>query len=157
MRNYLKLFAAILICWTAGGLGTIFTSSAIPNWYAYLNKPFFSPPNWVFGPVWSTLYTLMGVSAYLIWKKGFKTQKIRNAIYLFGIQLILNAVWSPVFFGVKNLFLALVIIVFMWIYIYKTIIAFAKINKTASYLLYPYLAWVSFATLLNYSVWMLNR
>ncbi|OGM77840.1 hypothetical protein A2197_00770 [Candidatus Woesebacteria bacterium RIFOXYA1_FULL_48_16] len=99
----------------------------------------------------------MGVSLALIWQKGIKKRTVRDAMFLFGIQLLLNALWSPVFFGVRNLFLALIIIVLMWIFILKTILAFAKIDKTASYLLYPYIAWVSFATILNFSVWFLNR
>ncbi|HTK03918.1 MAG TPA: TspO/MBR family protein [Alphaproteobacteria bacterium] len=157
MVKFLKLVSSIAVCLLAGGLGTIFTVSAIPTWYTTLNKPFFSPPNWIFAPVWTTLYVLMGISFYLIWVKGFKTKKVRDAVSIFAIQLILNTIWSPVFFGYKNIFLALIIIVAMWIFILKTIKAFAKINKLASYLLYPYLAWVSFATVLNFSVWVLNK
>jgi tryptophan-rich sensory protein len=142
---------------TAGGLGTFFTVSSIPTWYATLAKPVFSPPNYLFGPVWSLLYVLMGIAVAIIWEKGLKTKKVRDAIYLFGIQLFLNAIWSPIFFGAKNLFIALIVIVIMWVYIVKTILAFAKIDKKASYLLYPYVAWVSFATILNFSVWFLNR
>jgi len=157
MVKFLRYFLSIGICLVAGGLGTIFTISSIPTWYAFLNKPFFSPPNYLFGPVWTILYILMGVSLALIWQKGIKKRTVRDAMFLFGIQLLLNALWSPVFFGVRNLFLALIIIVLMWIFILKTILAFAKIDKTASYLLYPYIAWVSFATILNFSVWFLNR
>lgn len=157
MNKYLRYILSIGICFLAGGIGTLFTVSAIPTWYAFLNKPAFSPPNWLFGPAWTTLYTLMGISLAMVWRKGLKTRKVRDAIYLFGVQLALNAIWSPVFFGAKNLFLALIIIVFMWVFILKTILAFGKINKTASYLLYPYIAWVSFATILNFSVWILNR
>jgi len=157
MVKFLRYFLSIGICLVAGGLGTIFTISSIPTWYATLNKPFFSPPNYLFGPVWTILYILMGVSLALIWQKGIKKRTVRDAMFLFGIQLLLNALWSPVFFGVRNLFLALIIIVLMWIFILKTILAFAKIDKTASYLLYPYIAWVSFATILNFSVWFLNR
>ncbi|MCX6705274.1 MAG: tryptophan-rich sensory protein, partial [Candidatus Woesebacteria bacterium] len=153
----LKYLLSIGVCFLAGGIGTLFTVSAIPTWYAFLNKPAFSPPNWLFGPAWTTLYTLMGISLAMVWRKGLKTRKVRDAIYLFGVQLALNAIWSPVFFGAKNLFLALIVIVFMWVFILKTILAFGKINKTASYLLYPYIAWVSFATILNFSVWILNR
>ena len=149
MKNALKLTSSILICLFAGGLGTIFTISSIPTWYAHLNKPFFSPPNYLFGPVWTTLYILMGISLYLIWKK-------KKPLKLFWIQLILNAIWTPIFFGAHAILLAFVIIVVMWVYILKTILSFAKINKVASYLLYPYLAWVSFASILNFSVWLLN-
>jgi tryptophan-rich sensory protein len=157
MNKFLRYFLSIGVCFLAGGIGTLFTASAIPTWYALLNKPSFSPPNWLFGPAWTILYTLMGISLAIVWQKGLKTKKVRDALYLFGIQLGLNALWSPVFFGAKNLFLALIIIILMWIYILKTILAFRKINKTAGYLLYPYIAWVSFASILNFSVWLLNK
>ena len=157
MSKFLKYILAIGVCFLAGGIGSLFTASAIPTWYATLNKPFFSPPNWLFGPAWTTLYTLMGISVAIIWQKGIKSKKIRDAVYLFGIQLFLNAIWSPIFFGAKNLLLAFAVIVLMWIFILKTILAFRKIDKTASYLLYPYIAWVSFASLLNFAVWLLNK
>jgi len=157
VNRFGKLVLSIGICLLAGGLGTIFTVSSISTWYATLVKPSFSPPNYLFGPVWTILYILIGISLYLIWKKGTKTQKVREALMLFGLQLFLNAIWSPIFFGAKNLFLSLVVIIFMWLFILRTILSFRKIDKTASYLLYPYLAWVSFASLLNFSVWMLNK
>jgi translocator protein len=157
MKNFLKFASSILICFLAAGIGTVFTTQAIPTWYSTLNKPFFSPPNYLFGPVWTLLYIMMGISLYIIWNKGLKNKKVKSAIYLFGIQLLLNTIWSPVFFGAHNLLLAFVIIVALWIFILKTIKAFAKIDKTASYLLYPYLAWVSFASILNFAVWFLNR
>ena len=157
MNKFLKFVVSLGICLLAGGLGTIFTVSSIPTWYAALNKPIFSPPNYLFAPVWTILYILMGISLYLVWKKGIKTKKSREAIYTFGVQLFLNAIWSPVFFGYKNIFLALIVIVLMLVFIIKTIVLFAKIDKKAAYLLYPYAAWVSFATILNFSVWILNR
>lgn len=157
MSKFLKYVLSIGICLAAGGLGTIFTISSIPTWYAYLIKPVFSPPNWLFGPVWTILYILMGISLALIWVKGVKTERVREAIMLFGVQLFLNAIWSPIFFGAKDLVLSLVVIILMWFFILKTILAFGKVNKTASYLLYPYIAWVSFASILNFSVWFLNR
>jgi len=157
VKGSLRFIVSVLICFVAGGIGTIFTFSAIPTWYAELNKPSFSPPNWIFAPVWTTLYFLMGIALYLVWRKGLKTKKVRDAIYFFGIQLVLNAIWSPVFFGMHSILPALVIIIAMWIYIVKTIRSFAKVNKTASLLLYPYLAWVSFASILNFSVWLLNK
>lgn len=125
-------------------------------WYANLTKPFFTPPNSIFGPAWTILYILMATSAYLIWKKGFKNKEVKEALKLFGIQLLLNIIWTPLFFGIKDFSLAFVDIIALWYYIYLTVKSFAKINKTASYLLYPYLAWVSFATLLNFSIWILN-
>lgn len=144
-----KLILSIGLCLGAGILGSFFTVSAIPDWYATLNKPFFSPPNWVFGPAWTILYILMGYSLYLIWVKN----KVPS---VFWIQLILNAVWSIIFFGMKNPALALVDIAALWIAIVFTIKAFIKINKLAGNLLIPYLLWVSFATLLNLAIVLLN-
>jgi len=157
MGKFLKYTLSIGVCLAAGGLGTIFTISSIPTWYAHLIKPSFSPPNWLFGPVWTILYILMGISLALIWVKGVKTERAREALMLFGVQLFLNAIWSPIFFGAKDLTLALIVIILMWFFILKTILAFGKVNKTASYLLYPYIAWVSFASILNFSVWLLNK
>ncbi|MGA2910774.1 MAG: TspO/MBR family protein [Candidatus Microgenomates bacterium] len=157
MNKFVKLIVSVGICLFAGGIGTIFTVSAISAWYAALVKPSFSPPNYLFAPVWTILYILMGISLYLVWKKGVKTKKSREAVYTFCVQLFLNAVWTPVFFGYKNIFLALIIIILMLFFIIKTITLFAKIDKNAAYLLYPYAVWVSFATILNFSVWILNR
>lgn len=158
MGKNLKIGISAIISLVLGSLGALVTTPSIPTWYAHLNKPFFSPPNWLFGPVWTLLYILIGVSFALIWQKYGKNNKaVINAMKIFGIQFLFNVIWSPVFFGLKNLFLAFVIIVFMWFFVFKTIRAFAKIDKKASYLLYPYLAWISFASILNFSVWILNR
>lgn len=151
-----KLIVSVFVSIGAGLIGVPFNIANIETWYVYLNRPFFAPPNWLFEPVWSVLYLLIGISFFLIWKKGIKSKASREAAYLFLTQLGLNALWSPVFFGLKNLWLALVVIVFMWIYIYKTIKAFKKIDSFAAYLLYPYLLWVSFATLLNFAFAYLN-
>src|SRR4030042_6087684 len=156
MNKITRYFISIAGCLSAGALGSFFSISSIPNWYTPLNKPIFSPPNYLFAPVWTVLYILMGVSVALIWQKGLNAGKIRDGVSLFGIQLILNAAWSPVFFGAKNLLFALVIIILMWIFILRTILVFGKINKVPSYFFYPYLAWVSFATVLNFSLWILN-
>lgn len=150
VKDWGKLITSIIICQAAGLLGTYFTISAIPTWYATLNKPSFSPPNFLFGPVWLILYTLMGISLYLIWSK-------RKVPSVFWVQLFLNALWTPVFFGLKNPFLGLLIILALVISILLTIKEFLKINKTSAFLLAPYLAWVSFATLLNYNIWILNK
>jgi len=146
----LKLILSIGICLGAGILGSFFTVSSIPNWYVTLNKPFFSPPNWVFGPVWTILYILMGYSLYLVWKK----KKVPS---VFWLQLILNASWSIIFFGMKNPGLALIDIALLWVAIVLTIKSFYKISKSAAYLLIPYLLWVSFASILNISIWLLNK
>jgi benzodiazapine receptor len=157
MRNkYVALFLFILVSQTAGILGAFFTTSAIPTWYTTLNKPFFNPPNWIFGPVWTVLYLLMGISAYLVWKEGFGKTKVKAALNAFFVQLILNSLWSIIFFGLKNPLLAFLEIIVLWYLILKTYLAFNKLSKTAGYLLLPYLAWVSFASILNLSIVILN-
>ena len=157
MPKYLRLVGLVIICELVGILGSVYTVSSIPTWYFGLNKPFFNPPNYLFGPVWTILYALMGVSIFRILEIKKRDEKVKEAIKLFWIQLFLNGIWTPIFFGAKQLFLALIVIAFMWFFILKTIKAFAKIDKISAYLLYPYLAWVSFATLLNFSIWFLNR
>lgn len=157
MPKYLKLIGLILLCELVGIVGSVYTISAIPTWYLGLNKPFFSPPNYLFGPVWTTLYALMGISIFRILELKKKNKKVNEAANLFWIQLFLNGIWTPIFFGSRQLLLALIVIMFMWLYILKTIKAFAKIDKLSAYILYPYLAWVSFAMILNFSIWFLNR
>jgi benzodiazapine receptor len=149
----LKLIISILICEFAGLIGSIFTSSSIPTWYGSLTKSSINPPNWVFAPVWTTLFLLMGVSLYLILESKQKTKK---AMTLFSIQLFLNILWSIIFFGFRSPFFALIEIFFLWIAIFLTTIEFYKISKISAYLLIPYLLWVSFAILLNYSIFILN-
>lgn len=156
MKDFPKLLISIIGCELVGLLGTPFTTTAIPTWYAGLNKPFFAPPNWLFGPAWTLLYFLMGVSFYLIWKQGFRKKSQKIARNLFLMQLALNFIWSPVFFGLRAPLLALVIIVGMWIAILVTIQKLYPLSKTAAYLLIPYLLWVSFATLLNAGIVILN-
>ncbi len=150
----LKLIAAIGISELAGGIGSFFTVSAIPAWYATLRKPALNPPSWLFAPVWVTLYLLMGISLWLIWKSNAKEKS--RAMWLFAIQLALNAIWSPIFFGANAIGNALVIIVLLWAAIVLTILVFKNISKTAAWLLVPYILWVSFAGYLNYSLWQLN-
>lgn len=161
MNNFLRLLAAVAICEGAGLLGAIFTTPSIPTWYASLVKPSFNPPNWVFGPVWTTIYLLMGISLFVIWttkEKSDKTKEIRRTgLYFFFIQLILNILWSIVFFGGHSLIGGLIIIIILWLSILETIKRFSKTNKTAAFLLYPYLVWVSFASILNFSIWWLNK
>lgn len=161
-RSWSKLIASIVLCQLAGIIGSFFTFSAITDWYQYLNKPSFSPPNWVFGPVWTSLYTLMGISLYLHWiklsdKKYSKQSKyIKESITIFLIHLFFNAIWSIIFFGLKEILFALVIIIIIWGFVVGMIRRFYQTDKWSSYLLYPYLAWVSFATVLNFSLWLLN-
>ena len=156
MNNTLKLLIAIIVCNLAGIIGALFTTSAISGWYTTLTKPTLNPPGWIFGPVWTTLYTLMGISAFLIWKRGIHKKVNQRALSIFGIQLVLNATWSIVFFTLQSPGWALVNIVLMWLAIVWTMVVFYKISKPATWLLVPYILWVSFATYLNYSIWVLN-
>ena len=155
-RELLKVVAFIILCQLAGVLGSVFTYASIPTWYASLQKPTFTPPNWLFGPAWLTLYTLMGISLYIVWKKGLDKKDVRLSVGLFGAQLALNSLWSFLFFGLKDLRLAFFEIVVLWVFIVASIASFYKVSKKAAMLLVPYILWVSFAALLNYSVWMLN-
>lgn len=156
MKNPVKLIFCIVGSELVGITSGLFTTSAIPGWYQTLNKPFFSPPNWVFGPVWTTLYFLMGVSAYLIWSKGLNKDKNKQAMSYFIIQLALNFSWSIVFFNLQSIALAFLIILGLLYFIYKTYQAFSKISSLAGKLLIPYLLWVSFASILNLSLLILN-
>lgn len=158
-KNFRLVFAlivAIVISELAGVVGSLFTVQAIPTWYAGLAKPALNPPSWVFGPVWTTLYFLMGVAAFLVWRKRWLCREVRIALAFFVGQLLLNALWSIVFFGLRSPGGALVEIVFLWTAIVATITAFARVSKPAAWLLAPYLAWVSFAAYLNYALWSLN-
>jgi benzodiazapine receptor len=154
--DIVRLVVSIVVCQLAGGLGAIFTTPAIPTWYASLNKPSFNPPNTVFFPVWTTLYTLMGIAAFLVWRKGLGERRVRLALGIFVIQLVLNTAWSIIFFGLYSLFGAVIAIVFLWIAILINIVTFWRISKPAGALLIPYICWVSFAAILNISIWMLN-
>lgn len=156
MKDFPKLVASVITCELVGFLGTPFTISAIPTWYVTLNKPFFAPPNWIFGPVWTVLYCMMGVAFYLIWKLGWQKKKTRVAGRLFLAQLLLNFIWTPIFFGLRAPILALVVIVAMWMLIVMTMKRFYPLSRLAFYLLVPYLLWVSFATLLNAAIVLLN-
>ena len=156
VNNILKLVIAVVVSELAGVVGSFFTISAIPTWYAGLAKPVLNPPAWVFGPAWTTLYALMGIAAFLIWKNGWERKDVRMALGVFGIQLFLNAIWSIIFFGLQSPGWALVDIVLLWLAIVWTIVVFYKISKPAAYLLVLYLLWVTFASYLNYSVLLLN-
>ncbi|MBM3206111.1 MAG: tryptophan-rich sensory protein [Candidatus Staskawiczbacteria bacterium] len=155
INSFLKLIICITISESAGILGSFFTISAIPTWYASLQKPFLNPPAWIFGPVWVTLYLLMGISLWLIWKSDSKEKK--KAIRLFLIQLVLNAIWSPIFFGGQSIGGALAVIVLLWAVIVLAILVFTRISKVAAWLLIPYILWVSFAGYLNFMLFILNH
>jgi translocator protein len=151
-----KLIASLLLPLGIGGIAGIFTTEAIPGWYASLNQPSFNPPNWIFGPVWTTLYIILGISLFLIWK--LETGKQRNqAILVFTVQLLLNFGWSFCFFYFKMIGLALFDIVALWIMIVIMLIRFYRLKPLAAYINIPYLLWVSFATALNLAYFFLNR
>ncbi len=152
--NWFKLFLAILLCQGAGLIGSIFTSQSVATWYLTLQKPSFNPPSWVFAPVWTVLFLLMGISLYIVWQKG--ALKNKKAIIFFIIQLALNIAWSFCFFYLQNPLAGLIEILILWLFIILTIFYFFKISKLAAYLLLPYLLWVSFAAILNYYLYMLN-
>jgi len=155
-NKIIRLVAAILACQIAGGIGSVFTAPSIATWYASIQKPAFTPPNWVFAPVWITLFLLMGISLYLVWERGLGKKEVRFAVSAFGIQLALNVIWSVLFFGLKNPFFAFVEIIFLWIAILVNIVLFYRISKWAGLLLIPYIIWVTLASALNYGVWVLN-
>jgi len=179
MKNITKLIISILICEFAGAVGSVFTAPAIRSWYYFLNKPSFSPPNWLFAPVWTFLFLLMGISLYLVWSKNFNTNvsadeaqkkawnpisaklwsgtwREENAALIFIFQLLLNILWSVIFFGLKSPGLAFVEILMLWFAILYTIVNFYRISKTSAFLFIPYIVWVSFAAILNFFVWKLN-
>ena len=153
--NTLHLVISVIVCQAFGLVGAVFTSPAIDTWYAGLNKPSFNPPNWLFAPVWTLLYLAMGVSLYLVWERRGEID-IKPALVVFTIQMVLNLAWSIIFFGLKLPAFAFGEIVVLWAAILLTIVKFWPLSKTASYLLVPYLLWVSFASLLNLSIWRLN-
>lgn len=156
-KNIFRLAFAILASQAAGFIGALFTTPAIESWYLTITKPEWNPPGWVFGPVWFILYTLMGIALYLAWHQGLHSKRSRFAFWFFFVHLGINALWSIVFFGMHNIALALGVIALLWGMIATLAILFWKIDKRAAYLLLPYLAWVSFATYLNYSIWLLNK
>ncbi len=151
-----RLIISIIIPLLIGAISGFFTSEAVNSWYLTVQKPSFNPPNWIFAPVWTTLYILMGIAFYLIWKSEENTKVKRQAMLFYGIQLGLNFLWSILFFYLQQPGWALVEILFMWGMILLTILWFRKISPTAAWLLVPYICWVSFAIILNYSIWKLN-
>jgi len=152
MNKIWKLIISIIFPFLASAIGGFFTTNSVSTWYVTLIKPPFNPPSWVFGPVWGILYLLMGISLYLVWIKKFD----KKAFTFFGIQLFLNALWSILFFGLKNPLFSFIEIIILWIAILMTIIYFYRINKNSAYLLIPYILWVTFASVLNFSIFILN-
>ena len=156
-RKWTRLGISLGVCLGAGGLGSMATRQSLMAWYPQLIKPSFSPPDWLFAPVWTALYVMMGYAAYLVWQKKESAPGVKSALFMFGIQLALNTSWSFVFFKFQSLVGGLLVIVALWSTILLTIVKFSKISRRASSLLIPYLLWVSFATVLNFALWRLNK
>lgn len=152
----MKFITSLLIPLTVGFVAGMFTQQSVETWYTTLNKPWFNPPNWIFAPVWTSLYILMGIAMWLIWKSEAPEKDKKPALYLYATQLVLNFFWSLIFFYLHQPGWALVEIAALWICILLTIFAFARIHKTAAWLLVPYITWVSFASILNFYIWRLN-
>lgn len=152
----LKLVISIAIPLSVGAIAGIFTVSSVSTWYSTLNKPSFNPPNWIFAPVWNLLYILMGVALFIVWEKGKENEYFKKAIWIFGIQLFLNFLWSFIFFYFHRPDLAFAEVILLWVLILLNIFYFSKISKLAAWLLAPYIFWVSFAAFLNFSIWKLN-
>ncbi len=157
MNTTLKLVISILASFAAGGIGSIFTFKAIPTWYRELKKPRYTPPNSAFGPVWTTLYILMGISVFLVWQEGLTASSAMLAFILFWVQLAINALWSVIFFGMKSKGGGVITIIVLWLLILATMITSFRISSWAGALLVPYIIWVSIASYLNIGVWLLNK
>ena len=152
----IRLVVSIIICQFAGFIGSIFTRMSIPTWYATIEKPSFTPPNWLFAPVWTTLFVLMGISAFLVWRKGLGDKRAKIALSIFAAQLVFNIFWSVAFFGLRSPLAGLIVIIILLAAILLTIIEFVKVSVVAGILLIPYILWVSFAAVLNTSIFTLN-
>jgi len=152
---WLALAVWIGVCLAAGGLGSFFTFEAVRTWYPTLQKPAWNPPAWVFGPVWTTLYVLMGTAAWRVWCRKSQVE-VRPALRTFGVQLALNAAWSGLFFGMHAPGWAFLELLFLWAALLATVLQFRRLDGPSAWLLAPYLAWVTFAGVLNFTVWRLN-
>jgi len=177
-NNWVKLVTSIIICEVAGVVGTLFTTPQIGTWYQTIKKPSFNPPNWIFGPVWTTIFVLMGIALYLVWEKNWEPHDLKiskgkpwnkfskkfyngnwrklNIILIFSVQLILNILWSLVFFGMNSPMGGFFVLVMLWFAILFMIINFYRVSKATLWLLLPYILWVSFAGVLNFSIWIIN-
>mgnify|MGYP002152814563 CR=1 FL=1 len=156
MKEVAKLFVSVGASFLAGAVGSIFTAPAITGWYEMLEKPALNPPSWVFGPAWTTLYLLMGIAAFLVWRRGFGRRDVKIALLAFAVQLVLNAIWSILFFGLRSPGWALAEIIVLWAAIITTTILFRRVSRPAAYLMLPYILWVAFAAYLNWAIWTLN-
>ncbi|WP_031427527.1 TspO/MBR family protein [Flavimarina sp. Hel_I_48] len=155
-KEHIRVAICVGICLLVGFIAAVATQSSVHSWYIALEKPVFTPPNWLFGPVWTVLYIMMGVAAAMVWNKGFYHKWVKTALYHFGIQLILNALWSVIFFGLKSPLPALLCIVILFLVLLPTVKWFKLVDPRAAYLLLPYLVWVAYAAALNFEIWRLN-
>ncbi len=156
MKKLPKILIAVAVCLVIGFFSGFATQSSIDSWYVTLNKPSFNPPNWIFAPVWTLLYILMGIAAGIVWSKGYYHKWVKTAMYHFVFQLLFNGLWSIIFFGFQSPGLALIVILILLVLIAITYKWFKVVSNTAAYLLIPYFAWVLFATVLNFSICQLN-
>ncbi|MCO6147183.1 TspO/MBR family protein [Flavobacterium sp. NRK1] len=153
-----KIIVVTVTCVIVGAVSGLITKQSVETWYPTLIKPSFNPPNWLFAPVWSALYIMMGIAAGLVWNRmDIQKETVKKGLLYFAIQLALNALWSFIFFGLHNPMLALIEIILLWLMIYETFVLFNKVHKIAGYLFIPYILWVTFALVLNASIWWLNR
>ena len=157
MKKLGKLVCSVSLCLMTGFVGSFSTMNSVKTWYADLSRPSFTPPDWTFGVVWPILYVMMGISVFMIWNRGLDKRKVKVALGLFVLQLVLNGLWTPIFFGLHMIALALIEIVLLWIAILLTILVFWRISKAATFFLFPYILWVSFAAILNTALWYLNK
>jgi len=155
-KSLVVLALFIAVCLGVAGAGGLSTAGSVQQWYPSLQKPAWTPPSWLFGPVWTTLYLMMAFAAWLVWRKR-KEENVKAALGLFVFQLVLNAAWSPLFFGLQNPLAGLLDIVPLWAAILATVIYFRRISAVAAALLVPYLLWVGYATALNAAIWWLNK
>ncbi len=155
-KAIIKIIISVVVCLGVGFISSIATQTGVNDWYTTIEKPSFTPPNWLFGPVWTALYIMMGISAGMVWSRGLHHVWVKTALYHFIFQLLFNALWSLVFFGLEQPFYALIVIFILLVLIFLSIKWFKVVSKTAAYLLIPYLLWVMFATALNFEIWRLN-
>jgi translocator protein len=157
LREYIKFIVSLILPQVAGGIGALFTRETVGTWYAALEKPSFNPPPWIFAPVWISLYILMGLSAFVVWRRGWDKPGVKTALGIFSVQLVVNSLWSWMFFGRESILGGLIILGVLWILILSTIVKFLKVSRLAGLLLIPYFLWVTFAGVLNTSLYFLNR
>ncbi|WP_445456767.1 TspO/MBR family protein [Flavobacterium sp. HNIBRBA15423] len=157
MQKYLRIVYVVAICLAVGYLSSLVTAESVKTWYPTLKKPFFNPPNWIFAPVWSLLYVLMGIAGGLVWNQLENNRElVKKGLFFFTVQLLLNALWSYLFFGLHNILLAVIEIILLWLIVFETYLIFKKIDKTAAKLFIPYILWISFATILTIFIYILN-